>query len=146
MNKMIEVKTADLIGLALDWATGVADGRELELPGAFKGRTSVVWCDPFVIRREGHPEFHDKTRRKWEPSTNGGQSMELIIKYQIAIISEAHDGLEGTEMSDRWYADVYYGGGQQYTTEHCNTALVAACRAIVGTVFGDTVSVPAELI
>lgn len=146
MNDMIEVKTAELIGLALDYATGIADGRELELPGAFRGRTSVVWCDPFVIKRDGNPDFHDKTRRKWQPSTDGDQCMDLIAKYQVALIPEAHDGLEGTEASERWYADVYYGGGEQYTTEHCDTALIAACRAIVATVFGDTVQVPKELV
>ncbi|MEG1082701.1 MAG: phage protein NinX family protein, partial [Pseudomonas sp.] len=70
MTDMIEVKTADLSGLALDWAVGIADGRELELPSQFRSRTCVVWCDPYVVKREGNPDFHDKTRRQWKPTTD----------------------------------------------------------------------------
>ena len=137
MTQMIEVKTADLIGLALEYATGVADGRELELPGAFRGRTTVVWCDPFVIQREGRPVFHDKTRRKWQPSTDWSNGGPLIASHQV--------NLHSPQTSDDCWAawvtirgkDFCQGGWQP---------LVAACRAIVAAKLGDVVSVPAELV
>ncbi|KQT57586.1 hypothetical protein ASG54_12905 [Aureimonas sp. Leaf460] len=80
------------------------------------------------------------------PDADWKEGGPLIAHYQVALIPEAHDGMEGTEMSERWYANVYYAGGEEYTTEHCETPLVAACQAIVATKFGDTVLVPRELV
>ncbi|MBV4552336.1 DUF2591 domain-containing protein [Pseudomonas sp. SWRI102] len=134
MSDMIEVKTAELEGVALDWAVALAAG----------------WVSarltPIITPSKTYYEVHAPSGLQLRPSTDWGQGGPLIVKYQVALVPEAHDGLEGTEMSERWYADIYYGGGQQYTTEHCNTALVAACRAIVCAELGDTLSIPAELI
>jgi len=134
MNGMIEVKTADLIGSALDWAVAQAAG----------------WVSAKIVAimtpSKTYYEIHAPSGLELRPSTDWCQCGPLIAKYQVALVPEAHDGNEGAEMSDRWYADVYYSGGQQYTTGHCDTALIAACRAIVATVFGDMVSVPKELI
>jgi hypothetical protein len=133
MNDMIEVKTADLIGPALDWAVAKAAG----------------WVSARIVEimtpSKTYYEIHAPSGLELRPSTDWCQCGPLVAKYQVALVPEAHDGREGTEMSERWYADVYYGGGQQYTTEHCDTALIAACRAIVATEFGDAVQVPKEL-
>ena len=127
--EMIEVKTAELIGPALDWATAKASETKIDDSRGKELRIDIA------------PGFQSP----WIPSVNWYQGGPLIVQYQVAIIPEAHDGLEGTEMSERWYANVYFNAGEEYTTEHCDTALIAACRAVVGTVFGDTVSVPKEL-
>lgn len=136
MNDMIEVKTADLTGLALDYATGIADGRELELPGAVRGRTGLVWCDPFVIKHEGRPDFHDKTRRKWSPSTDWSQGGQLIQEHGKRI------GLE-LRIAENSASFLQSGMRIGYTASH---VLIAACRAIVATKLGAMVSVPKELV
>lgn len=135
MTGMIEANTADLIGLALNYAVGIADGRDLELPSERKGRTSIVWCDPFVIKREGHPDFHDKTRRKWEPSTDWSHGGPLIEKYLCQVVIRPPYWEACALRSDKPWV---YGHGE--------TALVAACRAIVADKLGEVVIVPKELL
>lgn len=137
MTDLIEVKTADLTGLALDWAAGTADNLELELPSGFRSRTCVVWCDPFVIKLEGRPDFHDKTRRHWKPSSNWENGGPLIEKHAVS--------LHCPQSTD----DVWAGWVITDSGEFCqagDTALIAACRAIVAARLGDTVQVPKELV
>ncbi|WP_047933271.1 phage protein NinX family protein [Pseudomonas putida] len=137
MTDLIEVRSSNLVGMALDWAVGIADGRELELPSALRGCKCVVWCDPFVIRREGRPDFHDKTRRHWRPSTEWRDGGPLIDKYQGSVRHDKHlnDGpcryAGGTGMDAPWS----YGP----------TPLIAFCRSFVLAKLGDTVQVPKEL-
>jgi len=137
MTDLIEVRVSNLVGAALDWATGIADGRELELPGAVRGRTSVVWCDPFVVKREGHPDFHDKTRRKWRPSTDWRDGGPLLDKHL------------GSVSFDKYLAfgPCTYSAGVPGTSAYLSgpTALVAFCRSLVQARLGDTVQVPKEL-
>lgn len=131
MTDLIEVNTADLAGAALDWAVAQAEAVPVAIAAPHYGTDWRVY----------KPDFGGK----YSPSTDWAVGGPLIAKFQVALIPETHDGMEGTEMSERWYADAYYGGGEQYTTEHCDTALIAACRAIVATKFGDSVQVPKEL-
>ena len=131
MTDLVEVKTADLTGAALDWMAAQVEAVSVAIAAP---RYGTDW-------RVYKPDFGGK----YSPSTDWAVGGPLIAKFQVALIPEAHDGMEGTEMSERWYADVYYGGGEQYTTEHCDTVLIAACRAIVATKFGDSVQVPKEL-
>lgn len=125
---MIEVKTAELSGKALAWATWLADRGE---PGAHNPKTGYIWT--------GLDEH-------WSPHSDWSQGGPLIEKYQVATIPEAHDGQSGTECSEKWYAVIYYDGGEQYTAERCDSPLIAACRAIVAAKLGDAVSVPEELV
>ncbi|WP_449106734.1 phage protein NinX family protein [Pseudomonas mohnii] len=131
MTDLIEVKTADLTGAALDWVVAQVEAVPVAIAAPHYGTDWRVY----------KPDFGGK----YSPSTDWAIGGPLIAKFQVALIPEAHDGMEGTEMSERWYADVYYDGGEQYTTEHCDTVLIAACRAIVATKFGDSVQVPKEL-
>ncbi|WP_122558480.1 phage protein NinX family protein [Pseudomonas viridiflava] len=137
--ELVEVNTADLEGMALDYAVGMAEGKELELPGSVRGRTSIVWCDPFVVKNEGRPDFHDKTRRKWEPSTDWSQGGPLIVANQLTIEPSAWDVtgacvLWRAQEQDAW---VFF--------EH-KTVLVAAMRAVTYAKCGPTVSVPKLLL
>lgn len=136
----VEVKTSELIGEALNWAVAKAQGW-VNYPDDSIEQGSLWHTDPARL-------VFGTTHRvaTYKPSTSWAQCGPLILEYQPALIPEAHDGAEGTEYSEKWYANIYYNGGDEYTTEPCLTPLIAACRAIVATVFGDTVSVPAELI
>lgn len=134
MTDLVELQTANLSGEPLNWSVA-----------------KVVGLEPFIQPPEyGNPHrvFVPKKHyigERYRPCEDWALGGPLIARFQVALIPEAHDGQEGTERSERWYADVYYNGGEQYTTEHCDTALTAACRAIVATEFGDTVHVPKEL-
>lgn len=140
MSDLIEVKTTDLIGLALNYAVGVADGRELELPSTRIGRPYVAWCDPFVVKRDGQPDFHDKTRRKWEPSTDWSQGGELIEAHAVTVapFSMAMGGKPHYWVAEPW--------GDCPIPIDGVTPLIAACRAIVAVKLGDAVQVPACLV
>ncbi|ANC80941.1 DUF2591 domain-containing protein [Pseudomonas putida] len=139
MTDMIEVKTADLVGEALGWAVGKAEGLDLYLePPGYNG---VPWR--VFSRYRGEAIEHIKRYNPWEDWALGGP---LAVKYQISLIPEAHEGPDGTELSERWRASVYYKAGEHYGTDYCGTALIAACQAVVATEFGDIVQVPKELI
>lgn len=137
MTDLIEVKTADLAGEALGWAVGKTEGLDLELVPPHYG-------NPWRVFARYRYTVTEQTKRynPWEDWAVGGP---MAVKYQVSLIPEAHDGPEGTEMSQRWRASVYYRAGEHYGTEYCDTALIAACQAVVATEFGDTVQVPKEL-
>ena len=135
MTELIEVKTADLAGEALGWAVATTEGLNPRLEPPQYGNPWRVFCDTTF--------GNSKRYKPWEDWAVGGP---LIVRYQVSIIPVPHRGAEGEEISDLWYADVYYKGGNQYTTEDCSTALVAACQAVVATKFGDTFQVPKELL
>lgn len=125
---MKTVKTNEISGLALDYAVALAVGYKPKISNGF-----------VVIGRYEKPIIYSPTSQ-WD------QIPVLLIDYQIALIPEAHDGEEGTEDSDRWYANVYYNGGDEYTTNMCDSPSYAICRAVVGVHFGDEVTVPEELL
>jgi len=74
---------------------------------------------------DGFPQF-------WRPSTDWSQGGPLIEKYAIEF---------------EWVTDLALRAEIPScgTAAHARTHLVAACRAIVASVLGDTVSVPREL-
>lgn len=138
MTDLIEVKTADLAGEALGWAVGKAEGLDVFLAPPQCGNPWRVFA-----RHQATATEHTKRYNPWEDWALGGP---LAVKYQVSIIPEAHEGPEGTEMSQRWRASVYYRAGEHYGTEYCDAALIATCQAVVATEFGDTVQVPKELL
>ncbi len=62
-----------------------------------------------------------------------------ITRLQISLSPESHDGREGTENSERWMANVYYSGGEEFTTQYVErpelAASLAALVALSGTEF-----------
>ncbi|MEE6439141.1 MULTISPECIES: phage protein NinX family protein [Pseudomonas] len=137
-HQLEEVKTAGLSGEALGWAVGKTEGLDVYLePPGYNG---VPWR--VFVRYGGEAIVHIKRFNPWEDWALGGP---LAVKYQISLIPEAHEGPDGTELSERWRASVYYKAGEHYGTDYCGTALIAACQAVVATEFGDTVQVPKEL-
>lgn len=112
MSEFVEVKTADLVGAALDWAVAKAEISPTEIP------PNDIWrkyCDPY------------------SPSTEWKYGGPLIDKFRVSIIysDEVCDPCAWTDSSAAW---------------HAPTPLIAACRAIVASVLGDTVNVPKELL
>lgn len=112
MTDLVEVKTAELIGIALDYATGKA-------VGAFE---------------EGEFKF-----RAFNPSTRWGHAGAFIERFEVTIYAPRHMRTS----ADGWAAQIYV------VNHPCifrgETPLIAACRAIVASVLGETVSVPKEL-
>lgn len=127
MSTMIEVRTADLIGPALDWAVAKADGLPL---------SEEACQDDFILIGTG---FGDLER--FNPSTNWSQGGPLIEKHRL----RAHPARSEGAWSVGWCFD---SGVWNPRFEHWQgeSLLIAACRAIVAAKLGDMVSVPADLV
>lgn len=122
MSDLIEVKTADLIGLALDWAVAKAENVFVHISDPELGNDLRIFfvsgkCLPCVV--------------KYMPSTDWRFGGPLIEKHVTAL------NQSGTES---WWSHCEDRLGQG------ETPLIAAMRAIVAAKLGDTVSVPAELV
>lgn len=131
MTNMIEVKTADLIGPALDWAVANAAGWPVEIKphGQYsnastghklKARSYRLWM------------VSDVDPEECTPSSDWSQGGPLIEKHTSTVTHAAYDA--------GWWAHSgnHIGEGK--------TPLIAACRAIVAAKLGDVVGVPTELI
>lgn len=130
MTDLIEVKTADLAGEALGWAVGKAEGVDLQL--APPGYNGVPWR--VFARYQGQAIEHTKRFNPWEDWAVGGP---LIEKRMVS--------LHCPQSTD----DVWAGWVITDKGEFCqagDSALIAACRAIVAAKLGDTVQVPKELV
>ena len=149
--KTVEVKTAELIGYALDWAVGMAvkdedvrlypDIRGHWLVGPFgkpwnpsedwsQGgpliESNQVFLDPpHDVHRANYDEKTGKVKGCWQTY----ESWHATVSARVRTLPPKIEGFPGR---------VGRGEGQ--------TALIAACRAIVASHFGDTVQVPEELL
>lgn len=131
--KTVEMKTADLIGPALDWAVARAQGWTFGPP--HKGHGLDVWRD------ESGKWVGTLPAQAFKPSTDWGQGGPLIEKYKLTI--QQVNGIAATFADDTGEPD--YDGRTMRIADGV-TVLIAACRAIVSAKLGDTVSVPAELV
>ena len=128
---MIEVKTAELIGPALDWAVGIATGGE-QKPYQFADNIDAPFWEAWVF-----PDGYACSR--WSPSTDWSQGGPLIEKYAVKV-----EHFPGETIASKanariaMHSTAYWQSGP--------TPLVALCRAIVAAKLGDAVSVPEELV
>lgn len=124
MTDLIEVKTARLEFGALDWCIAQVEGIKVELtPPNYGSGTSLV--------------FVTGTDPLYRPSTNWEDGGPLIEKHMVS--------LHCPQSTD----DVWAGWVITDKGEFCqagDSALIAACRAIVAVMLEDTVQVPKELI
>ena len=133
--EMVEVKTAELIGPALDWAVAEAESIQRfvmgnDWPGNSAvddaaDRDRVVICNligRLVVARGGWSD-------EWKPSASWAQGGPLIDKHRMSFWGGEN------------YVYAVCAGGEGYGPTH----LVAACRAIVAAKLGDIVQIPAEL-
>lgn len=137
MTDLIEVKTADLIGEALGWAVGMAEGLELELEPPHYGTAWRVFARHRYTVTEQAKRFNP-----WEDWAVGGP---LIDKHHVQT-SFNGSGFSQSPTGQYWCAYVCKPSGQQeFPSGGGPNALTAACRAIAQAKLGDTVQVPKEL-
>ncbi|EPN6726292.1 DUF2591 domain-containing protein [Pseudomonas putida] len=129
MTELIEVKTADLVGEALGWAVGTAEGLDLQL--AEPGYNGVPWR--VFARYQGQAIEHTKRFNPWEDWALGGP---LMHKHNVSLRCPQ-------EERDYWAAWITDNGKD--VADGADLPLPAACRAIVAQKLGDTVQVPKEL-
>lgn len=138
MSKMIEVKVAELIGPALDWAVAQAVGQPIVV---------VPWAGMSDASTGHKMKYHwhrvlvdaDVDREEWTPTCDWSQGGPLIDRYDIMFDVKSfalppHNRL------------IAYRRGKPELAKVGHHRLVAACRAIVAAKLGDVVSVPAELV
>lgn len=151
----IKVKTADLIGPALDWAVAHAvkaweTAHELFPTMTLDPTFSGVEARPYPRGEYGtmlltcvlvprNPFRQDP--QSFCPSTDWSQGGPLIEKYRIELRESG---------KANWWADksMLREGvpDQNDWCGHGPSALIAACRAIVAAKLGDSVDVPEELV
>lgn len=155
--EMVEVKTADLIGPALDWAVAqicIAGGSITSdeqdgtsgLPYfSVKFGKTYLWgagrvCGGTNNKDTGKPWVTHGPGSEFSPSNDWGQGGPLIDKHMLNV--KPHGSTNGIitswSASMTWPCDTMPG--------RCGkTPLVAVCRAIVTKELGETMKVPKEL-
>lgn len=134
MSEFVEVNAAALSGAALDWAVAIAEGWESDRPQ--DGQLKMPWLGiELRVIAGGDHNIHPSNR--FNPSSDWSDGGPLIEKYQINL---EWDGIDGQA--------IWWKGAHQDIVQFQlgNTPLIAACRAIVASVLGETVSVPKVLL
>lgn len=140
MNE-IEVRTADLSGAALDWATFCAVYSGMQ-PTIRKIESVTIDRKPF-IKPLTFPSAVYLTYSgaygaecDWNPSSSWEDGGPLLERFKPHITY--HNAPDKTPMAVM---------AEQHPDYQCgDTILIAACRAIVAAKLGETVQVPAELV
>jgi len=128
MTGLIEVRAAELAGEALGWAVGKTEGLDVFLAAPEYGNPWRVFA-----RYRGQATEHTKRYNPWEDWALGG----LLIEHHMV-------SLHCPQSTD----DVWAGWVITEIGKYCragDSALIAACRAIVSAKLGDTVEMPKEL-
>ena len=116
----MKVKTADLIGPALDWAVAEAEGLR-----------------PFIRPRGVEVLFSGLPQRvPFFPSTNWAQGGPIIDGHKISLAYALCCGNTGQKWEAVSVDDLRLGG---------HTPLVAAMRCYVASKLGDEIDIPEEL-
>ena len=126
MQRMIEVKTSELEGSALDWAVAQVDGRA----------TRVYLCPVMDEYKVAATVPGGDLESAWMPSIDWGQGGPLIESNQWALPYRA---------THRRHIGDFEACTPAGFPRNGSTPLIAAMRAIVAAKLGDFVSVPAEL-
>ncbi|MBL7231423.1 MAG: DUF2591 domain-containing protein [Pseudomonas sp.] len=123
MTEFVEVKTSELTGAALDWAVAKAEG----MPAL------IYPTDPHYV----YIDMPGRGCGPYMPSHAWFEGGPLIEKYKLDIGAPMENQNGPWNAATEWAHPLGYKG---------DTPLIAACRAIVASVLGDTVSVPKELL
>ena len=127
----MKIKTADLIGPALDWAVAKAQGREgIKIFGRSRPN------DRGWVEVRFNPDPRAATAR-FDPSESWSQGGPIIERECMDILC-----LAGGD--DGWQADKYLHTEQ--VIRFGPTPLIAACRCLVASKLGDEVDIPEELL
>lgn len=125
----MKIKTADLIGPALDWAVAKCEGEDEEVFRLFYNPS-----EPTDYDEHGNPEFHY--------SIDWSQGGPIIEREGIAT-KQVNDGTWRADYSNA----ILKVDGSAYVYLHTRgpTPLIAAMRCLVRRRLGDGVEVPDEL-
>lgn len=129
MSKFVEVKTAELQGMALDWAVTGTGCLTIEQNG-------------LRFDQQHRPTVGGDFEIPYQPSTNWSQGGPLITRFNIDLTIERNDLI---------YASVCDDSGMPVIPGDVNgafgsTHLIAACRALIAYKTGDWVCIPKELL
>ena len=129
MSKFVEVKTAELVGPAQDWAVAMA----------------VHGVDPLDIDDDVCGYWYDEDSDRWlvkywRPSIDWEQGGPLLDSMVIGVIHNSRIRPHPFDKGYQAMASHFIGPSEGHTI------LIAACRAIVAAKLGDVVQVPAELV
>lgn len=137
LTDLIEVRTADLVGEALGWAAGTAEGLELFLAPPEYGNSWRVFA-----RYQGQATERSKRHNPWEDWALGGP---MVDKYHVQT-SFNGSGFSRSPTGEHWCAYVCNDNGTEtHPSGSGPSALIAVCRAVVIARLGETVQVPKEL-
>lgn len=148
MRTLVEVKTADLIGKALDWAVDAAvTGAPLQVRQHKSGNGEWAFFHMGVPLQMGPPPF----------STDWAKGGPLVFQYGVLLSppkSMVHRNFGPFDQRNGWYESGVWGATifgaerkhRRRAFDHPDQPLVAAMRAIVQFELGDVVQVPAELL
>ncbi|WP_313317778.1 phage protein NinX family protein [Pseudomonas sp.] len=128
MTDLIEVKTADLVGEALGWAVGRAEGLDVFLAPPQYGNPWRVFA-----RYQASATEHTKRFNPWEDWAIGGPLVEKHVRLIEASAS--------SEIATLVWCPVAEREGEGWG----ETILGSSMLAIVAAKLGDTVQVPKEL-
>lgn len=143
MSEFVEVKTDELVGPALDWATAKCSGMPFFTMGEdWPGNYNVtVLADeaPILILDIVNRMWreHQGVTEPWSPSTNWAQGGPLLETCNWALPYRA---------SSRQHIGKFESCTPGGFPHNGNTPLIAACRAIVAAQLGDVVQAPAVLV
>lgn len=166
-HEIVTLRTCDLIGAALDWAVAkvcVAQGSvsidpqdaQSGLPYlTFDAGGPSIWGAGreqrgTVNRNTGKPWVLHGPGGRFEPSTDWSQGGPLIDKMlksgKWEIIQWGNPGVALQNFDNDCLPVDGVSYGDKSILQSGETALIAACRAIVSAHLGDSVDVPAELV
>lgn len=143
---MIEVRTSDLVGAALDWAVGIAEGWEPDRPQDGQLRKTWRGCTQYAAVGK---DVACADRHRYTPSTDWRQGGPLIEKLMRSGKWELVQWCGAVAFQNYNNECVPVDGeswDQESMIECGETPLIAACRAIVASKLGAAVQVPAHLV
>ena len=125
----VEMKTADLIGSALDWAVSEAEDEPVHFAG---GELRFIPA-----------QFSDESL--YAPSTDWNQGGPLIEKHGIEVFCNvsAEQAARFKDAHPDWRACMNRGRSVHF---YGQTPLIAAMRCMVASKLGETVQVPRVLL
>ena len=141
MSELIEVKTSELTGYALDWAVAKAIGYEC---GRIQGKGGTFGCNAtrgvqYVIGiLRGASLVEELNARFWRPTTDWAQCGTLLDEYHWALPYKTTNLIGNLGEFE----------ARTESGKSCNgvSPLIAACRAIVYSILGEVVHVPVDLV
>lgn len=129
----MKVKTADLIGPALDWAVAQCEGfKKIRAMPAWSNKHGVHGGPQVMVSNEEDSSFD------YRPSTIWSQGGPIIEREHISVDNRKGDPCRAFKGTPAHYEfSMFAPEGQP---------LIAACRCLVASVLGDEVDVPEKLL